>query len=85
MHMENKGADQILGNGAADQRLCFRFIDSKIPLLLKSKMSSLCPSSVAVQPSLFLTWVRNPQDRFSHDTTDLFSEFRDPPMMLYTG
>ena len=28
---ENKGADQLRGRGrAADQRLCFRFIDSTI-------------------------------------------------------
>ena len=29
---ENKGADQLRGNCAADQRLCFHFINSKIPL-----------------------------------------------------
>ena len=30
---ENKDADQLRGNREADQRLCFRFIDSTIPLL----------------------------------------------------
>ena len=30
---ENKGADQLHGNRAADQHLCFRYIDSTIPLL----------------------------------------------------
>ena len=30
---ENKGADQLHGNHAADQRLCFHFTDSIIPLL----------------------------------------------------
>ena len=45
---ENKGADQLRGNREADQRLCFRFTDSTIPLLPKSKISSLLPSSVAV-------------------------------------
>ena len=39
----------------ADQRLCFRYIDSKIPLLFKSNISSLYPSSVAVQPGLCRT------------------------------
>ena len=34
---ENKEAD----NCEADQRLCFRYIDSTIPLLFKSKISSL--------------------------------------------
>ena len=29
---ENKGADQLRSNCEADQRLCFRYSDSKIPL-----------------------------------------------------
>ena len=37
---ENKGADQLRGNREADQRLCFRYTDSTIPLLLKSEISS---------------------------------------------
>ena len=49
---ENKDADQLRGNRAADQRLCFRYIDSTIPLLPKSEISSLLPSSVAVQLGL---------------------------------
>ena len=49
---ENKAADQLCGNCEADQRLCFRYIDNSIPLLPKSEMSSLWPSSVAVQPGL---------------------------------
>ena len=38
---ENKDADQLRGNREADQRLCFRHIDSAIPLLPKSEISSL--------------------------------------------
>ena len=38
---ENKDADQLLGNREADQRLCFRYLDSTIPLLPKYKISSL--------------------------------------------
>ena len=30
---ENKDADQLRGNREADQRLCFRYTDSTIPLL----------------------------------------------------
>ena len=37
---ENKGADQLRGDREADQRLCFRYTDSKIPLLSKSEISS---------------------------------------------
>ena len=53
---ENKDADQLRGNHEADQRLCFRYIDSTIPLLSKSEISSLYSSSVAVQPGLCQTW-----------------------------
>ena len=38
---ENKGADQLRGNREADQCLCFCYTDSTIPLLSKSKISSL--------------------------------------------
>ena len=41
---ENKDADQLPGNREADQRLCFRYIDSTIPLLPKAKIF------VSVQP-----------------------------------
>ena len=37
---ENKGADQLCNNCTADQRLCFRCMDSTILLLLKSEISS---------------------------------------------
>ena len=36
---ENKGADQLRSNCEADQRLCFRFTDTTIPLLCISKIS----------------------------------------------
>ena len=38
---KNKDADQLRGNREADQRLCFRYIDSTIPLLSKSEISSV--------------------------------------------
>ena len=37
---KNKGTDQLSGNPAADQCLCFRYIDSTIPLLPKFQASS---------------------------------------------
>ena len=46
---ENKDADQLRGNREADQRLCFRYSDSTIPLLLKSEISSFQLFSVLVQ------------------------------------
>ena len=50
-----KDADQLHGNHKADQRLCFRYMDSTIPLLSKSKFSSLQPSSGLVQLGLCQT------------------------------
>ena len=38
---ENKDADQLRGNREADQRLCFRYTDSTIPLLPKYEISIL--------------------------------------------
>ena len=52
---ENKAADQLHSYCAADQCLCFRYIDGTIPLLSKSEISSLYSSSVAVQPGLCQT------------------------------
>ena len=54
---KNKDPDQLHGNRKADQRLCFRYIDIAIPLLSKSEISSLYPSSVAAQPGL--CWTRS--------------------------
>ena len=38
---ENKDADQLRGDREADQRLCFRYLDSATPLLPKSEILSL--------------------------------------------
>ena len=48
----------------ADHRLCFRYVDSTIPLLSKSKISSFYPSSVVVQPGLCRTWSETPKTGF---------------------
>ena len=61
---ENKDADQLSGNREADQRLCFRYTDSTIPLLSKSEISSLLPYSVIAQPSLCQTWSETPKTGF---------------------
>ena len=37
---EKKGADQLRGNRAAEQRLLFRYVDSIIPLVPISEISS---------------------------------------------
>ena len=67
--LENKGADQLRSNCTAGQRLCFRYSDCTNPLLPKCKISSLCPSSVAVQSDLCQTWSETPKTGF--DVTGL--------------
>ena len=62
---ENKDADQLRVNREADQRLCFRYTDRIIPLLSKSEISMLYPSSLAVQLG-FVRPGRKPQCLFSH-------------------
>ena len=52
---KNKGADQPRSNCEADQRLCFRYTDSTIPLFSKCKTSTPSPYSVTVKPGLCRT------------------------------
>ena len=61
---ENKDADQLRGNREADQRLCFHYTDTTIPLLSKSEISSFWPFFVAVQPGLCRTWSKTPKTGF---------------------
>ena len=68
---KNKDADQLRGNREADQRLCFRYSDSTLPLLLNPKfqISShlLCLySPVCVGP------VRKPHCWFSHEVAQFY-------------
>ena len=61
---ENKDADQLRGNREADQRLCFRYTDSSIPLLSKSEVLSLYPSSVTVHSGFCRTRSETPKTGF---------------------
>ena len=60
---ENTGTDK-LHDDTADQRICFRYKDSTIPLLPKSESSSLLPSFVTVQPDLCQTCSEPPKIGF---------------------
>ena len=65
MHMRNqrrRSASRYYRE--ADQRLCFRYTDSTIPLLPTSEISSLYPSSVAVQTALCQTRSDTPKTGF---------------------
>ena len=61
---ENKGADQLRSNCEADQRLCFGYSDSTIPLLLKSEISNVYLFSELVQVGLCRTWSETPKTGF---------------------
>ena len=60
---ENKGADQLRGNRAADQRLCFRYIDGTIPLLHKFIISSLA-NFCGCTACLRRLWLETPKTGF---------------------
>ena len=68
---ENKDADQLRGNREADQRLCFRYINSIIPLLSKSEifkpLAIFCDCTARFESDL----VGNPEDRFSHNEAQI--------------
>ena len=59
---ENKDADQLRSNCAADQRLCFRYKDSTIPLLFKLPVI-FCGSTAWFVSDL----IGNAEDRFFHN------------------
>ena len=61
---ENKDTDQLRGNREAGQSVCFRYVDSTIPLLSKYEISSLKPSCVVVDPGLCRTWSETPKTGF---------------------
>ena len=58
-YIYTKTREQI--SRAADQRLWFHYTDRTIPLLPKSEISSLKPSSVVVQPGKCRTWPETPK------------------------
>ena len=62
---ENKDADQLRGFPEADQRLCFPYMDSTLPLLLKFEIS------LTVQPDLCRTYSGTTWLVFSRDCSIL--------------
>ena len=53
--MQKQRRKSAVSNCTADQRLCFRYTDSTIPLPLKTEISSFYPASVNVQVGLYQT------------------------------
>ena len=85
---KNKDVDQLRGNREADQRLCFRYIDSTIPLLPKPKFQASSHllwlySLVCVGPG----WKsRRPvfSQRFSYIPSSLYNNIHHEKFYLYT-
>ena len=75
---ENKDADQLRGNREADQRLCFRYTDSTIPLLLKTEISSFWFFSVLVQVGLCRTCSETTLLVFPRGGSNLLSDWLQP-------
>ena len=61
--LENKGADQLSSYRAADQRLCFHYVDSTCPLNFQASSHFLLLYSQVC--------VGNQEDRFSHEAAQL--------------
>ena len=72
---ENKGADQLCSNCTADQRLCFRYMDSSIPLLPKSEISVFYICTGWFVSDI----VGTPEDQFSCVTAHMMLQ----PRVLY--
>ena len=71
-----KGADQLRGNRKADQRLCFRSIDSTIPLLPLSKIFKPLAIFCGCTAWFVSDLVGNPEDRFcdaAHNSWETYS------------
>ena len=68
---ENKDADQLRGDREADQRLCFRYIDSTIPLLSKIRNLKLLATLCGCTARFVWDLVGNPEYRFSHNEANI--------------
>ena len=67
---ENKDADQLRGNREADQRLCFRYSDSTIPLLLNPKFQA-SSSFLRLYRPVCVRPVQKPHCWFSHEAAHM--------------
>ena len=75
---KNKDTGQLCSNSTTDQCLCFRFMDSAVPLLLKSKnlITIFCDCTGRV----VLDLIGTPKDQFSRVVShvmDLFTSTVD--------
>ena len=64
-YANNKGADQPARSRSLISTFVVRCLDSIIPLVSMSEISSLYLASVVAQDGLSLTWSRTPKTGFS--------------------
>ena len=74
---ENKGADQLHSNCEADQRLCFRYSDSTIPLFISIYSQSFKPLGCFCTGRFVTNLVGNPEDCFSRIAAHLICGYND--------
>ena len=79
---ENKGADQLGGNCAADKHLCFH-IHSTISQLALSEISSLWPSSAAVQPGFVSDLIKKLKREYCFTVSHDVARIKDTTAVLF--
>ena len=62
---ENKGADQLCGDREADQRLCYRYIDSTMPCTFYIRNFKPLAIFCGYTAEFVSDLVGNPEERFS--------------------
>ena len=70
-YVNNKGSDKTVHPHSLISNFVVHCFDRIIPIVAKSKVSSLLLVSVSEQTSLGLTWSHTIEDRFSRDETKI--------------
>ena len=77
---ENKGADQLCGNRAADQTVCFSYFQASSYLVLLSHLSQRLIGELLVYRGIRRPSVVRPSSTFSND---FFSEAAGPILLIF--
>ena len=70
-YANNNGADQPAHPCSLISTFVVHCLDSIMPLVFMSEISSYQLTSEAVQANLCPTWSQTPEDRFSHDVAQI--------------
>ena len=72
-YANDKGADQPAHTRSLISAIVVRCIESVMPLVSETKISSLMLASVPELANLSLTWSETPKDTFSHDEAHMYA------------